>query len=282
MVKARYARGIELKTDEQIRIMRRAGLVVARALREVREAARPGVTTGDLDQVARDVLAAEGAGSSFLDYDIGHGIPPYPAVTCISVNEEVVHGIPGARVLAEGDLVSVDFGAVVDGFHGDAAVSFLVGDSAPDHRRTLSDDTRAALWHGIAAARIGGTIGDISAGIETYVRSRPTPYGIVADYTGHGIGTAMHQPPDVPNLGRKGRGPTIVRGMCLAIEPMLTLGRATTDVLDDDWTVVTADGSDACHWEHTITVTRNGIWVLTADDGGEQLLSERGVRFGAV
>ncbi len=282
MVRAKFPRGIEIKTDEQITTMRRAGLVVARALREVREAARPGVTTGELDQVARDVLAAEGAGSSFLDYDIGHGIPPYPAVTCISVNEEVVHGIPGPRVLVDGDLVSVDFGAVVDGFHGDSALSFLVGESAPAARRTLSDDTRGALWQGIAAARIGGTIGDISTAVESYVRSRPTKYGIVSDYTGHGIGTAMHQPPDVPNLGRKGRGPTIVRGMCLAIEPMLTLGRPTTDVLDDDWTVVTTDGSDACHWEHTITVTKNGIWVLTAEDGGEQMLGELGVRFGPL
>lgn len=282
MVKARFGRGIEIKTDDQLRTMRRAGLVVARALGEVSQAARPGVTTQELDQVAVEVLASEGASSSFLGYDIGHGIPPYPAVTCISVNSEIVHGIPGGRVLADGDLVSVDFGAVVDHFHGDSAVSFLVGEAASAPRRALCDDTCSAMWRGVAAARIGGTVGDISAAVETYVRSCPTKYGIVAEYTGHGIGSAMHQPPDVPNLGRKGRGPTIVRGMCLAIEPMLTIGRATTDVLDDDWTVVTADGSDAAHWEHTITVTKNGIWVLTAADGGEQMLSELGVRFGGI
>lgn len=282
MVKAKFARGIEIKTDDQLLVMRRAGLVVARALREVRAAARPGVTTHDLDQIARDVLAAEGAGSSFLHYDIGHGIPPYPAVTCISVNDEVVHGIPGPRMLADGDLVSVDFGAIVDGFHGDSAVSILVGDGVADEVRTLSDDTRAAMWQGIGAARIGGTIGDISWAIESFVRSRPTKYGIVAEYTGHGIGSAMHQPPDVPNLGRKGRGATIVRGMCLAIEPMLTLGRAATTVLDDDWTVVTSDSKVACHWEHTITVTKNGIWVLTAEDGGEEELTKLGVRFGPL
>lgn len=282
MVKARFPRGIEIKTDDQLRTMRRASLVVARALREVRAASRAGMSTRQLDDVAREVLAAEGAGSSFLDYDIGHGIPPYPAVTCVSVNEEIVHGIPGDRVLADGDLVSVDFGAVVEGFHGDSAVSFVVGDGEHRERRTLSDDTREALWRGIAAARIGGTVGDISWAVESYVRSRPVRYGIVAEYTGHGIGTAMHQPPDVPNLGRKGRGPTIVRGMCLAIEPMLTLGRATTDVLADDWTVVTADGSDAAHWEHTITVTKHGVWVLTADDGGEQALGELGIPFGPL
>ncbi len=260
--------------------MRRAGLVVARALREVRGAASAGVTTGDLDLVARDVLASAGARSSFLGYDIGHGIPPYPAVTCISVNAEVVHGIPGDRVLAEGDLVSVDFGAIVDGFHGDSAISFVIGEHAV--RERLSGVTREALWRGIAAARLGGNVGDISWAVESSVRSQPERYGIVADYTGHGIGTAMHQPPDVPNLGRRGRGPKLVRGMCLAVEPMLTAGRAATDVLDDDWTVVTADGSDAAHWEHTITVTKGGIWVLTAEDGGEEMLDSLGVRFGPL
>ncbi len=261
--------------------MRKAGLVVARAHDAVRSAARPGVTTRELDAIAADVLASNGATSSFLHYGARFGLPPYPAVSCISVNHEIVHGIPGERVLAEGDLVSMDFGAIVDGWHGDAAISILVGETTPE-RQALSEATRASLWAGIAAARLNGHVSDISAAVEASVKAQPVEYGIVREYTGHGIGSAMHQMPDVPNCGRPGRGPRIVPGLCLAIEPMLTTGGAETRTLDDEWTVVTADGSDAAHWEHTITVTKAGVWVLTAPDGGEQMLGELGVKFGPL
>lgn len=271
---------VELKQPEQIRLMRRAGLVVGRTLDTLWRAARPGVTTGELDALAREELARAGAGSSFLGYG-GGGLPPYPGVTCISVNEEIVHGIPGQRVLAAGDLVSIDFGAIVEGWHGDAAVTFPVGETTPERTR-LSEVTHQSLWQGIAAARIGGRVGDISHAIETHLRRQPESYGIVAEFTGHGIGSAMHQPPDVPNLGRRGRGPLIMQGLCLAVEPMVTLGSAQTATLEDQWTVVTRDSSVAAHWEHTMTVTRNGVWVLTAEDGGEAMLNQLGVRFGPL
>lgn len=275
------ARGVELKTPEQLRTMRLAGLVVARTHEALRALAAPGVTTGELDQRAREVLAEHGAGSSFLNYGAGWGYPPYPAVTCISVNDEVVHGIPGERILTEGDLVSVDFGAIIDGFHGDGAITFGVGQLSDADAR-LSDVTRESLWAGIAAARLGGRVTDISHAIEASVRAAGSGYGILADYTGHGIGSAMHQPPDVPNYGRPGRGPKLVPGLALAVEPMVTLGSSAGVVAEDDWTVVTSDGSRAAHWEHTITVTRHGLWILTALDGGESELAARGLPFGPL
>lgn len=275
------ARGVELKQPAHLRIMRRAGLVVARTHAAIIEHAAPGVTTAELDAVARDVLAAHGAASSFLNYGASWGYPPYPAVTCISVNQEIVHGIPGERRLVEGDLVSVDFGAIVEGWHGDAAVTFGVGRLAAEHQR-LSDVTHEALWRGITAARLGGRVTDISHAIESHVRAQDRPYGILRDYTGHGIGSAMHQPPDVPNYGRPGRGPKIVPGLVLAVEPMVTLGSDEGVTPDDDWTVVTKDATWAAHWEHTITVTRHGLWVLTAEDGGEAELAARGLPFGPL
>lgn len=274
-------RGIEIKTADQIKRMRRAGLVVADVHTGLKAAAKPGVTTGDLDGLARDILAKHGATSSFLNYGAGWGLPPYPGVTCISVNEEVVHGIPGPRVLADGDLVSLDFGAIVDGWHGDGAITFGVGElSAAD--ASLSDVTREALWAGIGAARLGGRIGDMSAAIQARVGLESAPYGILRDYTGHGIGSEMHQPPDVPNCGRAGRGPKIVKGLVLAVEPMLTLGSDEGVTLADEWTVATKDGSRSAHWEHTITVTQQGVWVLTAPDGGEAELARRGIPFGPL
>lgn len=274
-------RGVELKNREQLRLMRRAGLVVAEVHAAVMAAASPGATTGELDQIARDVLARRGAGSSFLNYGAEWGQTPYPGVTCISVNEEIVHGIPGERRLQTGDLVSVDFGAYVQGWHGDAAITFGVG-GLSEEDALLSETTHEALWAGIGAARLNGRLGDISHAIETSVRVRPRRYGILADYTGHGIGSAMHQPPDVPNTGRAGRGPRLVEGLVLAVEPMVTLGSSVGVTLDDDWTVVTSDGSRAAHWEHTITVTRGGLWVLTAMDGGETELTARGLPFGPL
>ncbi len=270
--------GLEIKSTDELRVMRRAGLVVAHALAQMAAAAVPGTTTAELDVVAREVLAREGATSSFLNYDVGFGIPPYPAVVCISVNDEIVHGIPGDRILADGDLVSIDFGAIIDGFHGDAALTVAVGNVAPAGL-VLSDVTRGALAAGLARVRPDVKVGDISSAVQSYVRAAPARYGIVAEYTGHGIGTRMHMNPDVPNLGRPGRGPKLPIGAAVAIEPMLTLGNPGTDVLDDDWTVVTRDGKVACHWEHTVAVTPGGCWVLTAEDGGESILKAAGGRY---
>lgn len=275
------AEPVERKTPEQLRAMRAAGLVVARVLDQLRRAGRPGVTTAELDRLARDELAGAGATSSFLGYDGGYGLPPYPGVTCISVNDEVVHGIPGERTLADGDLVSVDFGACLAGWHGDAAVTFEVGDCAPE-RRELGEATRQALWAGIAALRAGGRIGDIGHAVESRLRSEPRRYGIVTEFTGHGIGREMHMAPDVPNTGRRGRGAELAPGVTLAIEPMVTLGSGRVAVLDDDWTIVTRDGSAAAHWEHTVALTEGGLWVLTAADGGEAELTARGVPFGPL
>ncbi len=272
---------IELKSAEQILKMRAAGLVVGRTLQAVREAAHPGVTTAELDQLAAEHIAAAGAVSSFLGYGAGFGVPPFPAVTCISVNAEIVHGIPGERKLADGDLVSVDFGVSLEGWHGDSAISFVVGTGSAA-AQALSEATREAMWAGIAAARIGGRVGDIGHAIQTWLRSPHQRYGIVTDYTGHGIGTEMHQAPDVPNIGRAGRGELLAKGTCLAVEPMLTLGSAANVTLEDEWTVVTRDGSLAAHWEHTIALTGSGVWVLTAEDGGEAELAAHGVKFGPL
>lgn len=279
-------RGVELKTPDQLRQMRRAGLVVHAAIAATLAEVAPGVTTRELDAVAAETIRAAGATPSFLDYGAVGGVGGFSGVTCLSINEEVVHGVPGDRVLAEGDLLSIDCGAVVDGWHGDSAVTVAVG-PVSEQLAAMSDATERAMWQGIAAARLGGRVADISAAIERSVRAEAVPYGLVADYTGHGIGSAMHQPPDVPNLvtrrfGRPSRGPTIVEGLALAIEPMLALGEPTTHVLEDDWTVVTDDGRPAAHWEHTITVTARGVWVLTAGDGGEAALVALGVPFGPL
>jgi methionyl aminopeptidase len=275
------ARGVEIKRPSQILQMRRAGLVVADALAATVTAIRPGVTTLELDSVAADVIAGAGALPSFLNYGAVRGRGGFPGVTCISVNDEIVHGIPGPRVLVEGDLVSIDCGAILDGWHGDSALTVFVGQPTAA-AAALSEATRLAMWHGVAAARLDGNVTDISAAVERYVSSLDVRYGIVQEYVGHGIGTAMHQPPDVPNFGKPGRGPRIVEGLALAVEPMLTLGSPDNTMLADDWTVVTDDGKLACHWEHTITVTRQGVWVLTAEDGGEQMLGSLGVPFGPL
>jgi len=266
-------RGVEVKTPEQVALMRRAGLVVWNTLEVLRAAVRPGVTTAALDTIAEDAIRTAGATPSFLGYQ------GFPASICTSVNDEVVHGIPGDRELLDGDLVSLDCGAIVDGWHGDAAITVPVGDVARE-LLVLVADTEAAMWAGIAAARVGGRVGDISAAVERRLREEEGRYGILEDYTGHGIGTAMHQPPDVPNVGRPGRGARLVQGIALAVEPMVTLGGHDTDVLDDEWTVVTADGSWAAHAEHTFALTDRGAWVLTAEDGGEEALTALGVPFG--
>jgi methionyl aminopeptidase len=267
-------RGIEIKRREQIDLMRVAGRLVGETLELLRAAVRPGVTTGDLDRLAEENIRSHHGVPSFL----GYSHPPFPATICASVNDQVVHGIPGDRVLAEGDIISIDCGAIVDGWHGDAAITVGVGEVADDVRR-LMEVTEESLWRGMAAARLGGRVSDISHGVETYVRSQGD-FGILEDYVGHGIGTAMHQPPNVPNVGRPGRGPKLVEGLALAVEPMVTLGGSATVLEEDEWTVSTADGSRAAHFEHTFTLTPNGPWVLTALDGGEARLSAMGVPFG--
>jgi methionyl aminopeptidase len=265
-------RGVEIKTPEQIALMRKAGIVVGETLDLMRRTVKAGMTTHELDAIAEDHIRSRGATPSFLGY---HG---FPATLCISVNDEVVHGIPGDRVIQEGDVVSIDCGAIVEGWHGDAATTVAVGD-VPDEVRELIRVTEEAMWRGIAAAHLGGRVTDISHAIETYVRSQGD-YGILEEYVGHGIGSAMHQPPNVPNYGKPGRGPKLVRGLALAVEPMIVLGSSDTTVLEDDWTAVTNDGSWAAHSENTFTLTPDGAWVLTALDGGEEKLAELGVPFG--
>jgi methionyl aminopeptidase len=251
---------IQVKSPEQIELMRAAGLVVGGALEMLRFAVRPGMTTGDLDRLAEEYIRDHGAVPSFLGYQ------GFPATLCVSVNEEIVHGIPGDRVVVDGDLVSIDCGAILAGWHGDAAITVALGDVSPDDL-ALVRVTEDALWRGLAAARAGGRLSDISHAIESSVRSAG-PFGLVEEYVGHGIGTEMHMDPQVPNLGSAGRGPKLVAGMALAIEPMVNHGGRHTRLLDDDWTVVTADGARSAHFEHTVAITDRGPWVLTALDGG--------------
>jgi methionyl aminopeptidase len=265
-------RGIQIKTPEQIAGMRVAGLVVGETLELLRGSVRAGVTTGELDAIAEDNIRSSGATPSFKGY---HG---FPGSICASVNDEVVHGIPGERVLADGDVISIDCGAIVDGWHGDAAITVAIGD-VPAEVTELMRVTEEAMWRGIAAARLGGRVTDISHAVESHVRSQGS-YGILEDYVGHGIGSEMHQPPNVPNFGRPGRGPKLVEGLALAVEPMITLGGKDTVLLEDDWTVITADGTWAAHFENTFTLTPQGAWVLTALDGGETALQALGVPFG--
>lgn len=266
-------RGVEIKTPDQLAAMRRAGLVVGRTLELVQSAVGPGVTTAELDALAEEHIRDLGAVPSFKGY---HG---FPGSLCISVNDQVVHGIPGPLVLDEGDLVSVDCGAIVAGWHGDAATSTVLG--SPDETATevavLLRVTEDALWRGIAAVQAGGRLTDVCAAVEAHVRSASLPLGIVEDYVGHGIGSAMHLPPSVPNFGKPGKGPTLVPGLALAVEPMITLGTIETEVLADDWTVVTADGSWSAHFEHSFTITPTGTLVLTALDGGAAKLAALGV-----
>ena len=271
-MRPRRPRGVTVKSPEQLALMRAAGLVVARTLERVAAAVAPGTTTAQLDAVAEQSIRDEGAVPSFLDY---HG---FPASICASAGAEVVHGIPSAaRVLREGELLSVDCGAVLQGWHGDAAVTVPVG-ACSEEVLALSEVTRRSLWAGLAAARPGGHLSDIGAAVEGIVG--PHGYGLLEDYTGHGIGTAIHEPPSVPNSAPRGpgRGMALVPGIVLAVEPMVTLGSAEVVELDDGWTVVTLDGRQAAHWEHTVAVTADGPWVLTALDGGAAGLAEAAAR----
>ena len=281
---------IEIKTPDQVRHMRRAGLVVADIHAALREAVRPGVTTGELDAVCAATIERAGAHSNFLGYY------DYPATVCVSVNEEVVHGIPGERELREGDLVTFDCGAYVldesgTQWHGDAAFTTVVGGRyASDSDRILDSTTHRALWAAIASlARamageapgragrlnaVGDTVEDVVAEAR---RDHGVPIGILEDYGGHGIGTAMHMAPDVLNYSVKRRGPRLQPGMVLAVEPMLAAGEPEVEELDDGWTVVTVDGSRAAQWEHTVALVPDGVWVLTASDGGVEGLDPYGI-----
>ena len=267
---------IQIKTEDEIGLMREAGLVVGRTLEKLKAAVTPGMSTADLDAIAEEAIRGEGAIPSFKGYR------GFPACICTSINSEIVHGIPSKKaVIREGDIVSIDCGAIVEGYHGDAAVTVPVGEVAPELLELLRV-TEESLWRGMAAARLGGRLIDVSRAIEATIRSAPHPrggqWGIVEEYVGHGIGTEMHQDPQVYNyVGRRmPRGPELVKGLALAVEPMVNLGTHETRVLDDAWTVVTADGAASAHFEHTFTLTEAGPWVLTAIDGGQARLAELG------
>jgi methionyl aminopeptidase len=258
-MRRRRDRSIEIKTPAQLAFMREAGLVVAAALSAAAAAVEPGISTAELDAIAERVIRGAGAQPSFKGY---YG---FPASICASINDEVVHGIPRPDVLlAAGDLVSIDCGAIVGGWHGDAAVTVTVGPPASEAEQRLLATCERALRSGLARAVAGGRLGDISAAVE----QAAGPFGIVEEYVGHGIGSQMHMDPPVPNYGRAGRGLVLAEGMALAVEPMLVLGDPDTALLDDGWTVVTQDGSRAAHFEHTVAITADGPWVLTAPDGG--------------
>jgi methionyl aminopeptidase len=249
------------KSPEELDRMRRAGRIVADTISAVLEAVRPGATTADLDRVAEAYIREQGATPSFLGYR-----GTYPATICASIDDEIVHGIPSpARRLEEGQLLSLDFGAIWEGFHADSAVTVVVGGGAPtEDAARLVKTTEEALYAGIAAVQPGGRISDIGHAIESV--AEPAGLGIVREYGGHGIGRSLHEDPFIQNFGRAGRGPDLRPGLVIAIEPMLMLGEERTRVLADDWTVVTADGSLSAHFEHTVAVTEDGHEVLTARD----------------
>ncbi|GAA3025264.1 type I methionyl aminopeptidase [Microbacterium dextranolyticum] len=266
------------KTPAQLRSMVEPGLITAAALDAVREILAPGVTTGEVDAVASAVIVERGAESNF------QLVRGYRHTTCISVNDQVVHGIPGDRVLEAGDIVSIDAGAQFRGWNGDSAITVVVpgGDPAVAASRTrLSDVTEGSLWAGIAALASADRVGEIGDAVQGYIERAAAEdggeYGILRDYVGHGIGRRMHEGPTVFNYRVDDLGPQVRPGLCLAIEPMVTSGSDATFVEDDDWTVTTVDGSDGAHWEHSVAVHEGGIWVLTAADGGAAGLAPWGV-----
>ena len=262
------------KTPDELRLLVRPGLVTAASLAAVRAAIRPGVTTLELDAIAERVIREAGGVPNFMKE------PGYHHTLCVSVNDEVVHGVPGARMLQPGDIVSVDSGAEVDGWNGDAAITVVVPDpSRPElvaSRQELADVTENSLWAGIAALAGARRLNEIGGAIEDAIDARGE-FGIIEDYVGHGIGRSMHEEPPVFNFRVRAAGPEVKPGLVVAIEPMVTRGGVDSHVLADDWTVATDDGTDAAHWEHSVAVHSGGIWVLTADDGGASGLAAFGV-----
>jgi methionyl aminopeptidase len=247
---------IGLKSRGEIETMREAGRITARVLREIGEAIAPSVTTAELDELAQEIVLEEGAVAAFKGYR------GFPASICASWNSEVVHGIPGSRRLADGDIISIDFGAIVDGYYGDSAYTFAVG-AVSDEAAHLLDTTRASLQAGISKCVPGMRLYDISHAVQTVVEREG--FSVVREYVGHGIGAAMHEEPQIPNFGPAGKGPTLKQGMVFAIEPMVNVGEAAVRSLDDGWTVVTTDGSLSAHFEHTVAVTDEGPLVLTIE-----------------
>ena len=270
------------RTDEQLVLMRAAGLLVGQTLAAVRAAVSDGVTTGDLDALAEDFIRSHGGRPSFQE------VPGYRHTLCTSTNDEVVHGIPGSRVLRDGDLLSVDCGAIVAGWHGDAAITVVVGgdEAARPEDLDLSRATDDSLWAGIGAMRAGRRLYAVGEAIEASIvaagQRDGRDYGIVEEYVGHAIGQEMHLDPQIPNYAVKGKGPILASGFTGALEPMITLGSPATRVLADDWTVVTEDGSRAAHWEHTVAIRDAGAWVLTALDGGAARMAELGIPYAPV
>jgi len=248
---------IYIKSDDEIAIMREAGRIVAQTLQRLVDELRPGVVTRDLDKIVLREFARHDVIPTFL----GYGYPPYPATLCVSVNEEIVHGIPGKRIIQEGDVVSLDLGCTHKGFVADSAVTVIVGRAKQPIAEKLVKVTKEALETGIAHARAGARIGEISHAIQEHIESNG--FGVVREYVGHGVGREMHEEPQVPNFGPVDRGEVLKKGMVIALEPMVTVGDWRTRQLDDHWTVVTADGSMAAHFEHTIAITDNGAQVLT-------------------
>jgi methionyl aminopeptidase len=242
------------RSRDELRKMRAAGRVVAEMHERIRDAIRPGVTTGELDRIGREVIASRGATSNFLGY---HG---FPAVICASPNDAIVHGIPGPTVLGEGDIISIDCGAIVDGWHGDAAFTAAVGEVSAEAAR-LIEVTRQSMMAGIAAMVPGGRMGDVGDAVQSVVEA--AGFSVVREYVGHGIGRAMHEKPEVPNYGTQGKGTKLARGMTLALEPMVNVGEPDTFLTEDGWTVVTADHSLSAHWEHTVVITDDGPEILT-------------------
>ncbi len=252
---------IVLKKGKALTYMRKASSIVADVLRLMKDIIRPGISTKELDNRAELLILSEGGYPAFKGYRLGPEYPPYPASLCVSINEEVVHGIPREdRILEEGDIVSIDVGVKYNGYYGDAAATFTVGEVLP-HRKKLVEVGRNALYRGIEFAKVGNTIGDIGWAIESYVLS--FGFDVVRSYTGHGIGKKLHEPPQIPNFGRRGEGVVLRKGMTLAIEPMVNMGSWKVKTLLDGWTVVTVDGKDSVHFEHTVLVTDGEPEILT-------------------
>ena len=248
---------VTIKSARELKAMERAGAIVGATLKLLKRSVEPGITTGELNRIAEKNIRSMGAVPAFLGY-MG-----FPGTICASVNEEIVHGIPGKRVLKEGDIIKMDVGAKIDGFIGDAAISVAVGEVDPSAQR-LMDDTEASLFAGIAAAQPGNHVGDIGAAVEGY--AVPRGYGLVRGYGGHGIGRNLHEGPHISNFGEPGKGQLLRAGMCICIEPMLNLGVEATRELDDGWTVVTADGALSAHFEHTLAITEDGPKILSVRD----------------